>query len=125
MATIKQWTGKRKRCRLWLGFWTWMFIFPCLLSPFVLGAGTVEPIRAGSIYGLDPELVKLGFYGLLIVALFFLQRSIRQVDRNQSALFGNQRELARVITELTTAHKINHVGQNIDAPRLNGGGDEE
>jgi hypothetical protein len=116
-------SAKRRRCRLWLGFWTWMFIFPCLLSPFVFGSGPIEPVRPGSLYGLDPELVKLGFYGLLIVALFFLQRSIRQVDRNQSALFNNQRELGRVLTQLVTAHAINHK-QDISPPKLSGGGED-
>jgi hypothetical protein len=101
-----------------------MFIFPCLLSPFVMGEGNDAVVRTGgSIYGLDPELVKLGFYLLLMVALFFLQRSIRQVDRNQSALFNNQRELSRVLTQLTTAHAINHK-QEIAPPKMTGGGED-
>jgi hypothetical protein len=75
------------------------------------------------IFGLHPDLVKLAFFLLFSFVVWLLNRALANNTKNNTMLYANQRELARVLTQLTTAHNINHQ-QDIEAPKLVGGESE-
>jgi hypothetical protein len=108
---------KRKHCRGTLKFYALLFSGGMMLSPFLAMAEQETARSTGSVFGLDPELVKGAFYLLLIVLGFFLARTLIRVDSNQSILFDNQRKLSQSLTALVTAHNINHK-QNLETPKL-------
>lgn len=101
-----------------------MFSTLLLAAPFIVFGEPAKPATVPSeisgVFGLHPDLVKLGFFLLFSLALWLFNRAIGNNTKNMNMLYSNQRELAKVLTQLTTAHNINH-GQVIDAPNLSGG----
>lgn len=121
---MKKWPIKRKRCRHWLRFHSWTFGLLLSAAPFVvLGDTPSEPPLEAGAFGLHPEVIKWVFNCTLGVAGFLLIRTLKQVDRSQNTLHSNQRELARALTQIITAHGINH-NQIIEPPKLTGGDGE-
>ena len=111
---------KRKQCRAALRVYTWIFAVLFFASPFVVMGDAPAAAPSSGIFGLDPELVKILFQGSVLVSLWLLVRVLTKVDRSQNMLHQNDRELARVLTQITTAHNINH-GQQIEPPRIGEG----
>jgi hypothetical protein len=118
------WVGKRKECRAALKIYTILFSMVLIATPLLVLGDTPAPAAEndGGVFGLHPELIKLAFYLLFGLTIFLLNKTLRRIDQNQAILYSNQRELTRVLTQLTTAHSLNH-GQPIEAPRLAGAGE--
>lgn len=111
---------KRKECRMKLRFYTILLCILMVSVPLLVSGGDVGPsISDGDIFSTKYLYKSIGEILIAIVA-FFLGRTLIKVDKNQTNLYSNQRELAKVLTQLTTAHSINH-NQTIDPPKLSGG----
>jgi hypothetical protein len=94
-----------------------MFSIVLLTAPFVVLGDSGQ---VSGVFGLDPDLVKLGFFLLFTYSVWSLNRSIEANTKNNNVLFANQRELTRCLTQLTTMHCINHPGQIIEVPKITG-----
>ena len=114
--------SRRHMCRERMSAYGWMFAALVVLSPYVIanGSTTTAPPPEVTIFNLHPDAVKFIWNGLFVVASGLIIRALNNVLKALNNLHSNQRELAKVLTQLTTAHGINH-GQVIAPPDLVGG----
>ena len=116
----KKYEVKRKHSRHCLQNAAWLFGVILITAPFIVMGGPDQgkPAEA-TAFGLHPDVIKGAFLVLMGIISFFLIRTLNRTTANMNALHNNQRELARVLTQLATLHKVNH-GQEIDLPRITG-----
>lgn len=111
---------RRKHCRAWLSTYAWLYFALLMAAPFIVyGDGKAEPTVG--IFGMPPTVERWVFNGLFLLCGALIVRALGGVVTQLNNLHENDRELTRVLTQLTTAHGLNH-GHVIDPPRLKGDG---
>ena len=103
-----------------LKFYTILLCLLMVSVPLLVNGGdSVSAVPDGDFFSTKYLYKSIGEILIALVA-FLLARTLLKVDKNQTNLHANQREIAKVLTQLTTAHSINH-RQTIDPPKLSGG----
>lgn len=107
------------RCRKIQHGGIYVFFFALLLAPFIVfGNGEIHSKDSGSgVFGLDPDLVKLLFFLLFSFAVWILKKGVDRFIRYLDALYNNQLEMNRALTQVITLHGANHK-QDIELPKI-------